>query len=481
MPGQSIRIQSCDIHLTNLLTRMPFKYGIATMTRVPHAFVRVRADVEGKAAAGISADLLPPKWFTKNPDKPVYEEIFEMIKVIRHAATAAIGLSGETAFAVWRSLYQQQDDWGRKENLPPLLTHFGTSLVERALIEAVCRAAGKPFHEMARSNRLGLRLGEIHAPLREKNPGDFLPPKPLDRITLRHTVGLVDPLLDEHIEPANRLQDGLPQSFAACVRTYGLRHFKIKVSGHLDHDLDRLEQLARILQREAHPEYKFSLDGNEQFKSLADFRVFWETLERTESLKEFLRHRLFVEQPLHRDVALRAEVAEGFAQWPNRPLTIIDESDGTLGSLPAALALGYAGITHKNCKGVFKGIANRCLLTHLEREKPRTKWIMSGEDLATIGPVSVIQDLAAMAALGIQSVERNGHHYFPGLSMFSKEIQEQVLAAHTGLYERGGLGWPKLTVKEGLLDVTSLHKQPFGAGFTVDVEKFTPADRFTPD
>ena len=459
---------------------MPFKYGIATMTRVPHAFVRVQAEVEGNAFAGISADLLPPKWFTKVPDKPVHDEIFEMINVIRHAATVSIGLGGDTAFSVWRQLYQQQDDWGRRENLPPLLTHFGTSLVERALIEAVCRGAGRPFSEMARTNQLGIRLGEIHAPLRDKNPGDFLPPKPLDRITLRHTVGLVDPLLDEHIEPANRLNDGLPQSFEACVKTYGLRHFKIKISGHLDHDLDRLEQLARILLREAHPEYQFSLDGNEQFKSLADFRAFWETVERTASLKEFLKHLLFVEQPLHRDVALRGDVSELFAQWPNRPATIIDESDGTLDSLPRALALGYAGITHKNCKGVFKGLANRCLLTHLEREKPRAKWIMSGEDLATIGPVSVIQDLAAMAALGIQSVERNGHHYFPGLSMFSKEIQEQVLAAHTGLYERSALGWPKLSVKEGQLDVTSLHTPPFGAGFVVGVEKFTPVDQFRP-
>ncbi|MBI2946806.1 MAG: hypothetical protein HYY23_04110 [Verrucomicrobia bacterium] len=480
MPGQSIRIQRCDIHLTNLQTRMPFKYGIATMTRVPHAFVRVHVEVEGKTSAGISADLLPPKWFTKDPDKPVQEEIFEMIRVIRHAATASAGLSGATAFAVWRQLYEQQDAWGRREKLPPLLTHFGTSLVERALIEAVCRAAGKPFAEMVRTNQLGIQLSDIHPPLRDKNPGDVLPPKPLDRITLRHTVGLVDPLLDEHIEPANRLNDGLPQSFAACVKAYGLRHFKIKVSGHLDHDLDRLEQLARILQRDANPEYKFSLDGNEQFKSLADFRAFWESVERTPSLNEFLRHLMFVEQPLHRDVALRADVAELFAQWPNRPATIIDESDGTLDSLPTALALGYAGTTHKNCKGVFKSIANRCLLTHLEREKPRAKWIMSGEDLATIGPVSVIQDLAVTAALGIQSVERNGHHYFPGLSMFSKEIQEQVLSAHMGLYERSGLSWPRFSVKEGLLDVTSLHKHPFGVGFVVDVEKFTPVDQFAP-
>ena len=480
MPGQTIRIRGCDIHLVNLQTRMPFKYGIATMTRVPHAFIRVRVEVDGKASMGIAADLLPPKWFTKDPDKAVHDEIFEMIRVIRHAAEASAGLGGESVFEIWRQLYKQQDDWGRQESLPPLLAHFGTSLIERALIESVCRAAGQSFSEMLRANRLGIRLGEIHAALNGKSPADFLPAKPLERITLRHTVGLVDPLLDEHIEPGNRLNDGLPQSLAACVQAYGLRHFKIKVSGHLDHDLNRLEQIARILQREANPEFRFSLDGNEQFKSLADFRAFWETVERAGSLKEFLKHLLFVEQPLHRDVALRKDVGGLFAQWPSRPATIIDESDATLDSLPTALDLGYAGTTHKNCKGVIKGIANRCLLTHLGREKPGAKWTMSGEDLGSIGPISVIQDLAAMAALGIASVERNGHHYFPGLSMFSKTIQEQVLAAHAGLYVRSAQSWPMLSIQDGKIDVTSLNRNPFGVGCVVDVEQFTPVENFQP-
>ncbi|MBI4658379.1 MAG: hypothetical protein HY735_05970 [Verrucomicrobia bacterium] len=480
MPGQSINIQSCEIYLTNLQTRMPFKYGIATMTKVPHAFVRVRADVDGKMSLGISGDLLPPKWFTKDPDKPVIDEIFEMMRVIRHAATTSVGLRGESVFDAWRQLYRLQEEWGRGERLPPLLAHFGTSLVERALIEAACRAAGRPFAEMVRTNRLGIRLGEIHAALRAKAPADLLPDRPLERITIRHTVGLVDPLLDDHIQAADRLHDGLPQSLAASIRLYGLRHFKIKVTGHLDHDLDRLEQIARLLEQGAKPDYRFSLDGNEQFKTLADFRTFWEAVQTRASLRDFLKHLLFVEQPLHRDVALQPAVGALFSQWPLRPPVIIDESDGSLDSLPAAMSLGYAGTSHKNCKGVFKGIANRCLLRLREQEDPRNRWIMSGEDLGSIGPVAVIQDLTAMAALGIESVERNGHHYFSGLSMFSAEIQRQVLEAHQGLYLASESGWPRLKIEDGWIDVAGLNQSPFGVRFVVDVEQFTPIDKFQP-
>ena len=42
----------------------------------------------------------------------------------------------------------------------------------------------------------------------------------------------------------------------------------------------------------------------------------------------------------------------------------------------------------------------------------------------------VLQDLAAQSALGIESVERNGHHYFAGLSMFPPDVQRQVAQAH---------------------------------------------------
>ena len=61
---------------------------------------------------------------------------------------------------------------------------------------------------------------------------------------------------------------------------------------------------------------------------------------------------------------------------------------------------------------------------------------MSGEDLANIGPVALLQDLAVVASLGVRSVERNGHHYFAGLSAFPRAVQQQILTHHGDLYER---------------------------------------------
>jgi hypothetical protein len=143
-----------------------------------------------------------------------------------------------------------------------------------------------------------------------------------------------------------------------------------------------------------------------------------------------------------------------------------------LSSLHEALRLGYSGTSHKNCKGVFKSFINACWLEQLRREQPSRHLIQSGEDLANIGPVALLQDLAVCAALGIESVERNGHHYFAGLSMFPTAVQQQMLDAHGDLYQAGRDGWPTLSIRDGMLSVASLNAAPFGAEFLLDVDQF---------
>jgi hypothetical protein len=470
-----VHIQHGDIHRVDLKTRMPFKYGIATMTETPHVFVRLFVQVDGKPSIGIAADHLPPKWFTKNPEQPISAEIEEMLRVIQNALRLAEGLSAESPFDAWLRLEQAQADWGERVMLPPLLTQFGTSLVERALIEAVCYAERRPFHEMLRANQFGVRPGDIYYELAGRAPAEFLPVCPQERIISRHTVGLLDPLTDADIPAGERLDDGLPQSLVACIQAYGLPHFKIKLSGDLERDRDRLEQIAAVMDAYAPADYAFSLDGNEQFPSLLAFSQYWVNLRIQVALAGFLDHLLFVEQPVHRSAALRFDADEDTASLPLGPLMpalIIDESDAHSNSLWLALSRGYAGTSHKNCKGVFKSIANYCLLEKLRREDPSRHLVFSGEDLANIGPVALPQDLAVCAALGIESVERNGHHYFAGLSMFPADVQRRMLECHGDLYRPSRDGWPTLNIRDGAVDVRSVNAASFGVGFPVDVEHF---------
>ena len=472
----SVRILEGDIHLFDLKTRLPFKYGIATMTQAPQAFVRLVAEIDGKPAPGIAADILPPKWFSKVPDKPLDVEIHEMLGVIENAVACSIGVSGPTVFDAWQTIYSRQTAWGQKRRLPSLLSQFGATLVERALIEAYCRAMGRPFAACVRDGSLGIRLEHFDARLTGHTTQELLPATARRRVIARHTVGMADPLEETDIPESERLGDGLPHSLAACIERYGLVHFKLKVSGQLEADIERLARVKAVLERQVKSEFRFTLDGNESFHSLDAFRHYWESLTNARPLAALFQQLLFVEQPFHRAMALNPEKLKALADWRERPTLIIDESDAEMDSLARALDLGYHGTSHKNCKGVLKGVANACLLRLLTDRLQAKRLVMSGEDLANIGPVALLQDLAVVASLGVESVERNGHHYFAGLSAFPKTIQASILKQHGDLYQLASRGWPTLRIVAGQIQLESVIAAPLGVGFELDVDAFDTSD-----
>jgi len=465
-----IKIRRIELRRAALKTRMPFRYGIAVFTAAPHAFIIVEAEIDGLVQRGITADHLPLKWLTKDPDRDPADEINDMVDVIHHAAGLARGLSAPTVFDFWEQLYRGQAKWGAAAGYPPLLYHFGTALMERALIDAFCRRHGKPFHQLLHGNAFGMRLGGLFPELGASAPADWLPPQPLGSVICRHTVGLADALTDGEIPPADVLHDGLPQSLTACIHHYGLRQFKIKFTADRAASIPRLRRIVGILERETGGDYAASLDGNESFHHVQDFRDFWAEARAIPELGGLFQKLLFVEQPFHRQMALSAEVRDGMSAWPDRPLIIIDESDAEIESLPQAIACGYAGTSHKNCKGVFHGTANACLLA--QRRRAGARGFMSGEDLTNIGPVALPQDLAVQAALGNESVERNGHHYFRGLSFWPESIQKEALADHGDLYRRSAQGWPTLAVERGRIQLASVNEAPFGIATIPSVESF---------
>ena len=473
----SIEVRQVEFRVLPMRTRFPFKYGIASMTELPHLFVSVSCLCDGREAAGLASEGLPPKWFTKDPATTFDQDLPAMLEVIHHAADLATA-AGKCAsfFDFWKALYFPQADRAAARGLPPLLANLGVSLLERAVLDALCRDLGMPLAKVLRDGGLGIRLGEIRPELDGCDVADLLPPSPLDRIQVRHTVGLGDPLTAEDI--AEPLDDGLPLALDECIRSYGLSYFKVKVCGNPDIDRARLAKLAAIFGRETGGDYRITLDGNEQFADIASFAAGWQAWRDDPAIRPMLDRLIFVEQPLHRDRALEPAVGEALRAWGSeKPPLVIDESEATLESLPAALELGYRGTSHKNCKGIVKGIANACLLEH-RRRRDGTDLLLSGEDLANVGPVALLQDLAMMASFGIRHVERNGHHYFKGLSMYPEALQQQVLADHGDLYRRHPDGFPTLAIQGGEIHLRSVIESPFGCRGIPDLRAFPTLDEW---
>lgn len=458
----AIRLQEVTFHTRWMRTRFPFRYGIAAMTRLPHVFLSTRVVVDGNEVNGLASEGLPPKWFTKDPATTFEEDLPELLRVIGKAVGFAKQIEEDSLFAWWLALYHMQNAWARDNGVPPLLAHLGTSLVERSMIAAVCKARGVGLAEGVKHSVFGIDLAAIHPELAGSQAADWLG-EPETSVVARHTVGLGDPLTADEIPEEDRADDTLPQALTEAIDAYGLTHFKVKVCGKLEVDVSRLKRLAALFTEKV-PGYRYTLDGNEQYRTVTQFREHWEAYRAEPNLEDFLspEHLIFVEQPMHRDDALLDEVREGIAAWPEAPPLIIDESDAELGSLRRALKLGYRGTSHKNCKGVFKGLANRCLIEWHRRHRPDEPWLMSGEDLANVGPIALLNDLEVMATLRIDDIERNGHHYFKGLSMFPLSAQEKITADYPELYAMTREGYASLRIQDGRLDVAGLARPGFG-------------------
>jgi hypothetical protein len=100
--------------------------------------------------------------------------------------------------------------------------------------------------------------------------------------------------------------------------------------------------------------------------------------------------------------------------------------------------------------------------------------ILSAEDLGNVGPIALLQDLAVVSSLGIEHAERNGHHYFAGLSMFPDAIQQSLLDDHADLYHRHPPGFAALTVRDGKLNLSSVIRAPFGLARLPDFSCLQP-------
>ncbi len=478
----TVQVHQFQIRLRDIQARMPFRYGIATMTQVPHLLLVLDLEIDGVRTRGLAADSLAPKWFTKDADTPYVQDILDMLRVIQEAADHVLAAGRQpNPFRLWATVYEAQNGTPASPD-PALLRNLGVSLVERALIDATCRARGQSLARILRDDALGFDGRFFYADWAQRYPRDFLPAVPLPDLIARHTIGLGDPLRDGQIPPDERVADNLPQSLEAVIRTYGVDHFKIKIGGDVEEDIARMHEIAEVL-AELALTCRFTLDGNEQYQDFHSFLQFWDALAQDAGLQDFLQGLLFIEQPLHRDAAMQAEATRALRAWKHHPPVIIDESDGDIQSLAQALACGYQGTSHKNCKGIFKSIANLGYLQQLREAHPGARYVLSGEDLTNVGPVALLQDLAVLANLGITHAERNGHHYFTGLSIHEDEIQQAMLQQHPDLYQQhrwNGQQCAAVAIQQGRIRLGSVTRAPFGYADTVDLAGFTPLDQWNP-
>jgi hypothetical protein len=456
-----LRIREIELHERPVKLRMPFRFGVVTLREAPQAFARVRVELpDGRGAWGAAAELMAPKWFDKNLQLSNDDNFDQLRRVLRLAREAYLSdASAATVFGHFARNHDAHQAAAAREGFNPLLASYGPALLDRAVLDGLCRALGISFYEAIRSNAAGIGPGRrefdalgIDAFLASLSPQAD--------IEARHTVGLVDAITAADL--AEPVDDGLPETLEQVVAAYGHRWFKLKVGGQVEADLRRLGAIAGVLDRLPQP-YSVSLDGNEQYESAAGIAELVAAIRRTPALQRLWSSIAFIEQPITRKLALQEDLRAADLGKP----VIVDESDGELDSFVQARARGYAGVSSKTCKGFYKSLLNGARCAAWNRESGRPAYFQSAEDLTTQAGLSVQQDLALVNLLGIRHVERNGHHYVDGMAALPQAEQQAFLDAHPDLYERSH-GAVRLKIRDGRLAIASLAAPGFASGALPD-------------
>jgi hypothetical protein len=439
MTAVMLRLRAVELYERPVTLRLPFRFGAATVTRCPQAFVRVDAEINGRTVTGATAELMVPKWFDKRPVL-THEQNFEQLREALRLAREAYLDAGE-AQTPWQCSQHDGEAAiakGVSLGLPRLAAQFGSALLDKAVADAALHAAGLPWSAGVKAGVLGDPFAaqlELQTPM---------------QVALRHTVGLADRLTDG--EPGTDPHDGLPATLDAAIERYGLRYFKLKLSGQLGADIERLHSIALLLDNRA-GDYRVTLDGNETFADAASVSRFWHALKQQPQLRSLVKRTLLLEQPLPRQIALREPIAQLEIGVP----VILDESDDHAQAFDEGLALGYRGISSKACKGLYRSLRNAVQVAQSPADR-----LLSGEDLTCQAGLAVQQDTLLAASLGITHIERNGHHYVDGFGVAPEAEAQGFARAHAGFYDDTS-GRPRLAVRDGLLDLQTLHAPGFAS------------------
>ncbi len=439
-----LRLLSVRLYRREVKTRFPFRFGKSSMTEMPIITLRAILETEnGTLFEGVSASGIPPLWFDKRQGKTPADNEKDLLLSVEIAVEAYQRAGLNSALGLHRAVTEPVRKSLTEQGLAALAAGFGPALIEAAVVDGACRHTSLSFSKALRSGVLGL------------SPEDaaLLPVEPEAFLHLRHTVGLADAIAKQDLD--NPLRDGLPESLEEVVQIYRPTFFKVKMSGNAAVTLPRLKRIAEILDRQV-GDYQVTLDGNEQFATMAAFADFWDSLSLEPDLQAFLKRTLWIEQPVYRDTALDPASAPALARISASKPVILDESDGEADALERGLALGYSGVSSKTCKGLFRSISHYLRLHRLDPDGKKGL-TLSSEDLTTVPVLPLQQDLCLAAALGLKHTERNGHHYIRGFDFLSSTEGADALALYPSLYASDALGKGRVRVTKGGFDLSEVN------------------------
>ncbi len=444
-----------------LVFTSPFRFGVATVESAPQAFVRVEIEMKDRQrVCGATAEMMMPKWFDKRPEKTPAQTVSDLRRSLLLARAFYLSKDRrDTAFGHHGAHYEAQMDACAREGIAPLAALYGPAQIDKAILDALLRAAGTGVFAGIGANIMGLNAS-LTPDLSNDNIDDYLKDAtPLTSVELRHTVGMRDELSG-------------PAGLGAIGARTGCRYYKLKLAGDVQEDCLRLAAIGAALESIS-IDCKITLDANEQYGSPAPLRELLAGIANSPQLQPISRRLLYVEQPFPRELTFEHRLTD----LPPVPF-IIDEADSSYDAFPRATVLGYSGVSSKSCKGLYKSILN-AVRARVWNKKADGRYFLAAEDLTCQAGLAVQQDTALAAFLGIPHAERNGHHYGKGFGDAPSLEAEAFLQGHPDFYRRNA-GKIELAIENGSLSTASLSCPGFASAVHPHWDSLSPLKDTTP-
>ena len=157
MNAPKLKLIAADFFERPVKLRLPFRFGVVTLTEAPQVFVRARVRLaDGRESEGVSAEMLAPKWFDKSPDLTNEENFFQLRLSLAFAKLALMTAGPDTPFGLSAAVDQPLHESCAKVGLNGLVASFGLALIDRAIIDALGRLERVSAFTLVGENLLGL-------------------------------------------------------------------------------------------------------------------------------------------------------------------------------------------------------------------------------------------------------------------------------------------------------------------------------------
>jgi L-alanine-DL-glutamate epimerase-like enolase superfamily enzyme len=438
-----VRIDELRFSYEDFRYRAPYKFGGVMVDRVTMLNVNCRvSNKASKSAEGFGSMPMGNMWAFPAPGvsydatlgamKTLAGRIAEITRGYREYAHPV-----EMNFQLEPEYLKAAAEVAITPKVPKLCTLVTASPFDAAIHDAYGKlhgrnafnASGKEFMKQDLSRYLGKDFKGEYL-------DQYVLAKPTPRITMYHSVGASDPLIEADIQ--HKIGDGLPETLPEWIRYNGVRALKIKLAGNnLAADVERVVKIDRVTtetqKARGLKEWVYSLDFNENCPNIEFLLEFIRNLK--EKAPGGFAKIQYIEQPTKRD--LDKDRQNVMFEAAKLVPVVIDESLTGLDALLLSREMGYSGAALKACKGQSQSLL-------IAAAVQKYKMFRCVQDLTCPGAALIHSAGLACHIPGVAAIEANAREYVPVANEKWKDKFPGLFQVKDGYMDTSTLGGPGL-------------------------------------